>query len=474
MNLIVALIVLFFTTMPAHAKNHSTAGTNQTIINVVNVGSFLTEKHTTEMFEQLKLKGYDPEILKVYDSKGRLWSTINIGIYFKLSDAETMASRYKKHTGQDSSIAKIPVKKLKKFKKRATIAKKQKSLAPVINKISKHPKVVAKKAKPQQNTLKLSEHFVKKLPMQDADDNKATKKQAAKVVEAPKEVKVVEAPKEVKVVEPPKEVKVVEPPKEVKISLPVVDEKSADLDIDNKADVDMTDVDTAAVEVADTAAVEVADTAAVEVADTADVEVAVVEVADTADVEVAVVEVTDTADMVSTDVDTANVDVTDLNVDDLNSVEPPQDETVQSLSDMNDDVANKPDLDGMDTGTDDVVIAATPKGDLPNVSFPLSASTVSEGELLTVTLQLDNTSNQDISVPIKIAGTATLGMDYFLLSPNPIVISAGETIAEMSFSVTTDWDKDDQETIVLEIGTTSDAVVGTTNKLTVTLTDIAN
>ncbi len=101
----------------------------------------------------------------------------------------------------------------------------------------------------------------------------------------------------------------------------------------------------------------------------------------------------------------------------------------------------------------------------PTISFELSSETITENssESLKITAKVSETSNLDITIPYTLSGTAETS--EYTITSSPLVISAGETSADIT--ITTNGLDDDlveiRETIILTIGDITNAVSNTSN-----------
>ena len=99
------------------------------------------------------------------------------------------------------------------------------------------------------------------------------------------------------------------------------------------------------------------------------------------------------------------------------------------------------------------------QGQTPTVSFTVANQTVSEGVVATITAQLSGPSSLGVSVPFSLGGTATNGTDY-TASASPIVIAAGNTSGTVSLNVASDAVAEPNETVVVTMGTPTNANLG--------------
>jgi len=111
---------------------------------------------------------------------------------------------------------------------------------------------------------------------------------------------------------------------------------------------------------------------------------------------------------------------------------------------------------------------------LPALQFATSSGSANEGSTgsTTVTVQatLSAASTQAVTVPVTYSGTATLGIDYTSPSTS-ITIAAGQTTGSATFSVVGDTTLESNETVILTMGTPSNAVLGTNTVYTHTITN---
>ncbi|OIO53018.1 hypothetical protein AUJ46_06375 [Candidatus Peregrinibacteria bacterium CG1_02_54_53] len=109
---------------------------------------------------------------------------------------------------------------------------------------------------------------------------------------------------------------------------------------------------------------------------------------------------------------------------------------------------------------------------LPTVSFQSGALTVGEtAGNTTLTITLSGTALSDVTIPFSYGGTATgTGTDYTFLTPSPLVLEAGETSTGIILSLTDDSAVESDETITLSLGTPTNASLGSTGSMTITLT----
>ncbi len=112
-------------------------------------------------------------------------------------------------------------------------------------------------------------------------------------------------------------------------------------------------------------------------------------------------------------------------------------------------------------------------GGLPTVVFTSASQTVAEDSgTATITAQLDSTIANDVTVPFTLSGTATEGggSDY-TITASPITITAGNTTANITITINDDLDVEGNETVIVTMGTPTNAIKGSPDEHTATITD---
>ncbi|MFN8633983.1 MAG: Calx-beta domain-containing protein [Chloroflexota bacterium] len=109
----------------------------------------------------------------------------------------------------------------------------------------------------------------------------------------------------------------------------------------------------------------------------------------------------------------------------------------------------------------------------PTVSWTAASQSVSEAVgAVTVTATLSAPAALDVTVPFTVGGTATQGVGQdFTLTPNPLVIPAGQTSASVTVTVLDDSAGEPSETVTLQIGAPTNATVGAPSLFTLTIAD---
>ncbi len=89
---------------------------------------------------------------------------------------------------------------------------------------------------------------------------------------------------------------------------------------------------------------------------------------------------------------------------------------------------------------------------------------------VTVTARLAAPATQTVTVPFTISGTATAPGDY-TISASPITIAAGQLSGSSTISVLDDGTDEANETVILTMGTPTNATQGATTVHTATIED---
>jgi bacillolysin len=107
----------------------------------------------------------------------------------------------------------------------------------------------------------------------------------------------------------------------------------------------------------------------------------------------------------------------------------------------------------------------------PVVSLATSSIAVGEnGGSATVRLLLNGVTDQPVSVPFTLGGTAVENSDYRLLS-HSFFILAGNTSGQAVIELTNDLLEEPDETVTLTLGTPTNATLGAATQATVTIAD---
>ena len=109
---------------------------------------------------------------------------------------------------------------------------------------------------------------------------------------------------------------------------------------------------------------------------------------------------------------------------------------------------------------------------IPDVSFALASQTSNNPSMgtLSVVVVLSDAASVDVVVPFTVSGTATLNMDYSI-DNSPVTIPAGGAKATIKVTMYNDAIDEDDETIVISMGTPSNATKVSPSVHTITIID---
>ena len=107
----------------------------------------------------------------------------------------------------------------------------------------------------------------------------------------------------------------------------------------------------------------------------------------------------------------------------------------------------------------------------PTVEWTSSSQTNAESvTTVTVTAQLSAASGQNVTVPYTLSGTAIDPSDY-TVTASPLTITAGSTTASLTITVVDDAIDEANETVIVTMGSPTNATQGSTTVHTATITD---
>ncbi|MEA2007725.1 MAG: Calx-beta domain-containing protein, partial [Chloroflexota bacterium] len=90
---------------------------------------------------------------------------------------------------------------------------------------------------------------------------------------------------------------------------------------------------------------------------------------------------------------------------------------------------------------------------------------------VTVVAKLSETTSNAVSVPFTVSGSATGGGTDYTMTSSPLTIPAGSTTATITINILDDGISEGSETIVIDMGTPTNADKGIPSSHTVTITD---
>ncbi len=110
----------------------------------------------------------------------------------------------------------------------------------------------------------------------------------------------------------------------------------------------------------------------------------------------------------------------------------------------------------------------------PTVNFDsVSQTSTNESGTMIITAELSTVSGKNITIPFTVGVSSTAmgnGTDYSI-SESPILINAGSTTGEITITISDDVIDEDDETVIVDMGTPINATRGTTTIHTATITD---
>jgi hypothetical protein len=130
--------------------------------------------------------------------------------------------------------------------------------------------------------------------------------------------------------------------------------------------------------------------------------------------------------------------------------------------------------DGMDTASGTPASDSTVTIIPPTVTFTsASQATADETGTAVISCQLSFVIGQDVSVPYTVNGisTATGGGTDYSITASPLTITAGNTTADVTLTITNDDLDEGLETVIIDMGTPTNAIIGSPSTHTVTITD---
>jgi hypothetical protein len=111
-------------------------------------------------------------------------------------------------------------------------------------------------------------------------------------------------------------------------------------------------------------------------------------------------------------------------------------------------------------------------GQTPAVSFTAATQSVTEAVgTATITAQLSQASTQTVTVPFTVGGTATSGSDYTVTTGSPLSFTPGSLTRTISVTVVNSSGGEPNETVVVTLGSPTNATLGTPSAHTMTITD---
>lgn len=107
---------------------------------------------------------------------------------------------------------------------------------------------------------------------------------------------------------------------------------------------------------------------------------------------------------------------------------------------------------------------------LPSLTLTTSSNEISEDqEQIIITASLNSDVNEDISLPLSFAGTATFDFDY-VTTESALIIPSGNSSGSISISSMQDNEIEDIETIIISVESQNDVIL-TSSSITISILD---
>jgi hypothetical protein len=106
------------------------------------------------------------------------------------------------------------------------------------------------------------------------------------------------------------------------------------------------------------------------------------------------------------------------------------------------------------------------------VNFVNTAVTKTEADgLINIALSITNPTSSAITLPFTISGTCTANLDDTIFTTSPITIAANATSANIQLNIIDDILIENNENVIINLGTPTNAILGTNTTFTLTITD---
>jgi len=108
----------------------------------------------------------------------------------------------------------------------------------------------------------------------------------------------------------------------------------------------------------------------------------------------------------------------------------------------------------------------------PTVTFTsASQASIAESGTMTITAQLSAVSGKSVTVPFTVSGTATGGGIDYTITSSPVTIAAESTTGTITITIVSDDFYEGNETVIVTMGTPTNATQGTITVHTATITE---
>src|SRR5262245_53814953 len=111
-----------------------------------------------------------------------------------------------------------------------------------------------------------------------------------------------------------------------------------------------------------------------------------------------------------------------------------------------------------------------PPPPVPTAAFGAATAQVAENGNTTLTVSLSAAASAAVSIPFTLSGTATSGTDY-TATASPLTIAVGSTSATITITSVDDATDEPDETVIVTLGSLTNATPGATSVSTVTIAD---
>lgn len=117
-------------------------------------------------------------------------------------------------------------------------------------------------------------------------------------------------------------------------------------------------------------------------------------------------------------------------------------------------------------------VTITDDDDQPTVGFTSASQSSGESGSVIITAELSTASGKNVSVPFSVnAGSTTEDPDDYAISSSPLSISAGSLNATITVTIAADTTDEYDETVIVDMGSPTNATQGAITTHTVTITD---
>jgi len=142
---------------------------------------------------------------------------------------------------------------------------------------------------------------------------------------------------------------------------------------------------------------------------------------------------------------------------------------------INDDVDNCPltsNANQLDTDDDDIGDACDTNDNRPKVTLTVDKTSVAENqEKSTLYATLSSSHSKDVTIILKISGTATANQVDYFYSSDSLTINSNDSIGTLDFMIVQDQEDEQEEIILIEIDTIINGLEDSIQQVTITIQD---